>query len=222
MAQLWLTPTVQLVLSEITGSATGTITGSHDECGGSYTESWTFTDECSRTITATRTITVDPAPQAVFAPVSNTTIACGSAPPVGTALAYTNSATGACEITGSATGTITGSHDECGGSYTESWTFTDECSRVITATRTITVLPAPVAAFAATLPSLVVRRLLLEQLWLTPTVQLALVKSPVPQLEPSLAATTSAAVLILKAGRSLMTVQGSLRRPEPLRSFRLR
>ena len=135
---------------EITGFVTSTITGSHDECGGSYLESWTFTDDCSRTITASRTITVDPAPMAVFAATSNTTIACGSAPPTPTSLAYTNSASGACIISGSVTSTISGSHDECGGSYTESWTFTDDCSRTITASRTITVGPAPVAVFATT------------------------------------------------------------------------
>ncbi|MCG7858908.1 SprB repeat-containing protein, partial [Flavihumibacter sediminis] len=43
----------------------GVITGSHDECGGTYTETWTFTDDCNRTITATRDIVVEPAPAAV-------------------------------------------------------------------------------------------------------------------------------------------------------------
>jgi sarcosine oxidase delta subunit len=135
---------------EISGSATGVISGGHTECGGSYTETWTYLDDCARTITTSRTITVDPAPAAVFAPTMNTTIACGAAPPVGTSLSYTNSETGACEISGSTTGVITGSHTECGGSYTETWTFIDDCARTITASRTITVDPAPMAVFAAT------------------------------------------------------------------------
>ncbi|MCG7858897.1 hypothetical protein MD537_18110, partial [Flavihumibacter sediminis] len=129
----------------ISGTVTGVITGSHDECGGTYTETWTFTDDCNRTITATRDIVVEPAPAATFAPVANTTQACGAAP-VGTPLAYTNNAADpSCLISGTVTGVITGSHDECGGTYTETWTFTDDCNRTITATRDIVVEPAPAA-----------------------------------------------------------------------------
>src|SRR5690606_15007747 len=124
--------------------------GTHTECGGSYIESWTYTDDCGRTITASRTITVDPAPAAVFAATSNDTIACGAAPPTGTVLSYTNGETGACLISGSVMGVITGTHDECGGSYTETWTFVDDCSRTISTSRTITVDPAPMAVFAVT------------------------------------------------------------------------
>ncbi len=135
---------------EISGSVTGTINGSHTECGGTYTETWTYTDDCARTITTSRTITVDPAAEAAFAPTTDINIACGSAPPTGTSLSYTNGASGACEISGSVTGTIIGSHTECGGTYTETWTYTDDCGRTITASRTITVDPAAEAAFAPT------------------------------------------------------------------------
>jgi hypothetical protein len=134
---------------EISGSVTGTISGSHTECGGSYIETWTFTDACNRMIAHSRTITVNPAPAAVFAAVSDITIDCNAAPPVGTSLSYTNGETGTCAINGSVTGTISGTYDECGGSYTESWSFLDACGRTINASRTITVSPAPVAAFAA-------------------------------------------------------------------------
>src|SRR5690606_5411841 len=136
---------------EISGSVTGQLSGSHDECGGSYTETWTFTDNCGRTISHSRTISVDPAPQAQFAATSNITISCVAANSLtGSSLSYTNGDAGVCEITGTATGSLSGSHDECGGSYTETWTFTDNCGRTSTQSRTITVEPAPQAQFAST------------------------------------------------------------------------
>ena len=138
----------------IEGSVDGQISGSYTECGGTYTESWSFTDECDRTITHSRTITVEPASQAAFAtPLpGDITIACGQAPPSGTPLAYTNGESGECLIEGSVDGQISGSYTECGGTYTESWSFTDECDRTITHSRTITVEPASQAAFATPLP----------------------------------------------------------------------
>src|SRR5690606_13011678 len=96
----------------ISGSTIGVITGSHDECGGSYTETWTFTDNCGRTSTQSRTISVDPAPQAQFAATSNITISCVAANSLtGSSLSYTNGDAGVCEITGTATGSLSGSHD---------------------------------------------------------------------------------------------------------------
>jgi len=53
---------------------------------------------------------------------------------------------GTCSISGTITGVITGSHDACGGTYTETWTFpsADNCSRGdVVRSRTITVPPAP-------------------------------------------------------------------------------
>src|SRR5690606_33583064 len=133
---------------EISGSVTGQLSGSHDECGGSYTETWTFTDNCGRTISHSGTISVDPAPQAQFAATSNITISCVAANSLtGSSLSYTNGDAGVCEITGTTTGSLSGSHDECGGSYTETWTFTDNCGRTSTQSRTITVSPAPQASF---------------------------------------------------------------------------
>jgi hypothetical protein len=64
-----------------------------------------------------------------------------------TDLSYTNNETGSCEISGTVPGVLAGSFDECGGTQTITWTFTDECGRTITHVQTITIEPAPIAAF---------------------------------------------------------------------------
>jgi hypothetical protein len=136
----------------IEGTVTGVIAGAFDECGGTLTQTWTFTDICNRTITHVQTITVEPALPAVFidAP-SDGTITCADAisysvTPVN--LAYSNGAgTGACLIEGEVTGVIAGTFDECGGALTQTWTYTDDCGRTITHVQNITVEPALPAVF---------------------------------------------------------------------------
>src|SRR5690606_9817810 len=134
---------------EIAGSAPGTLAGSFEECGGTQTITWTFTDNCGRTITHTQNITIDPAPQAAFVnPPGDITLTCDDAQNFTvTDLNYTNNETGNCEIAGSAPGTLAGSFDECGGSQTITWTFTDDCGRTVTHAQNITIDPAPQAAF---------------------------------------------------------------------------
>jgi len=134
---------------EISGTSnSSTFSATPGACGGTVTETWTATDACGRTLTSvSRTITVDPAPQAQFAAVSDITVSCNaSLPPTGTTLSYTNGESGGCLISGSATGVVTGSYTTCGDMFTETWTFTDACSRTSTQSRTITVVsPAPVS-----------------------------------------------------------------------------
>ncbi|MDG5492885.1 T9SS type A sorting domain-containing protein, partial [Psychroserpens sp. SPM9] len=133
---------------EISGSVEGQLSGSYTECGGTLEVDWTYTDDCDRTITAKKTITVLPAPQAEFNSVQDIQIECELASQyIVTSLAYTNGGTGACEISGSVEGQLSGTYDECGGTLYVDWTFTDECDRTITARKTITVLPAPAAEF---------------------------------------------------------------------------
>jgi hypothetical protein len=50
----------------ISGQVLGLITGSYDECGGTLTQTWTFTDDCDRQIQYIQTITIEPAPTAAF------------------------------------------------------------------------------------------------------------------------------------------------------------
>src|SRR5436305_14092304 len=80
----------------ITGTSnTSTLSAAPGPCGGSITETWTATDACGRVIApVTRTITVNPAPAAVFtAPPADVTVACDLIPAVPT-VNYTNSASG--------------------------------------------------------------------------------------------------------------------------------
>src|SRR6185369_1787224 len=120
--------------------------------GGTVTETWTATDACGRTITASRVITVNPAPAPTFTtPPTNITVACGAIPAV-SSLAYSNGGTGTCLISGNATSTQTAAPGVCGGTVTETWTATDACGRTITASRVITVNPATAPTFAAVAP----------------------------------------------------------------------
>uniref|UniRef100_UPI001F3C0445 T9SS type A sorting domain-containing protein n=1 Tax=Membranihabitans maritimus TaxID=2904244 RepID=UPI001F3C0445 len=137
----------------ISGQVMSTISGSHDECGGSYTESWTFTDECNRTINGSRTITVNPAPEPEFDEVENITIDCSEGIPQSTQLTYDNGMEGACAISGVVTSTIEelngnnlaaqvetrGISAICPRIFVERWSFTDGCNRTISASRTITM-----------------------------------------------------------------------------------
>ncbi|PHI19832.1 hypothetical protein CEQ90_10590 [Lewinellaceae bacterium SD302] len=133
----------------ISGSVATVQSGSSDICGGTITNTWNFTDECGRPITHVQTITVDPAPVAAFInPPANQTVSCANiptAPPP--ALSYTNGATGSCEIAGSVPAVESGGADACGGTITYTWEYVDNCGRPITHVQTITVEPAPVAAF---------------------------------------------------------------------------
>jgi hypothetical protein len=134
---------------EISGTVPGVLAGSFDECGGTQTITWTFTDECGRTITHVQTITIEPAPIAAFVnPPADIFISCDDLQNYTvTDLSYTNNETGSCEISGTVPGVLAGSFDECGGTQTITWTFTDDCGRTITHVQTITIEPAPIACF---------------------------------------------------------------------------
>ena len=135
----------------IAGTELGVITGTFDECGGTLTQTWTFSDACN-SISATQTLTVQPAPAPVFDPVTPLTITCAEADAlVATNLNYTNGESGACAIAGTELGVITGTFDECGGTLTQTWTFSDGCNS-ITATQVLTVQPAPAPVFDPVTP----------------------------------------------------------------------
>ena len=135
----------QIDSCEISGDVEATVTGSSDECGGSFTYEWTFTDECNRTISHTQEITVEPAAEPDWVdPPASETLTCDDLPlPTPPDLEYTNGESGDCEISGVVSPAIDGTVDLCGGSVTYTWDFTDVCGNSITHTQTITVEPVP-------------------------------------------------------------------------------
>jgi gliding motility-associated-like protein len=132
----------------ITGTVPAVITGSADLCGGTITNTWTFTDPCGRQTTHVQTVTVTPVPAATFQnPPASITVDCANIPTSAPPLSYTNGLTGACAITGSVPAVMTGSANLCGGTITFTWTFTDVCGRTITHVQNVTATPVPTATF---------------------------------------------------------------------------
>ncbi len=127
----------------ISGSIAGSVIGSPNPCGTTVTHRWEFTDICGRTITYNQQITIEEAPEPAFTSLPDDIIVdcdavSGSVP----SLAYTNGANGICAITGNVNGIQSGSYNECGGSISYSWTFTDACNRTISHSQNVTVNPA--------------------------------------------------------------------------------
>ncbi|MCZ2338141.1 MAG: hypothetical protein LC127_08055, partial [Chitinophagales bacterium] len=134
----------------IAGSEVPVRTGSVTDCQGVYTYTWTFSDNCGRTIQHVRTVTIVPPAEAQFInPPANTTLNCIDAPDLSNppVLSYTNNLTGTCEISGSVPATITDNSNGCQGSYQLVWEFTDNCGRSIQHTQIITVNPPDEPAF---------------------------------------------------------------------------
>ncbi|HRG65926.1 MAG TPA: hypothetical protein PLV12_08975, partial [Saprospiraceae bacterium] len=119
-------------------------------CGGTITATWTFTDFCGRTSTATKVVTVQPAPLAAFSGVPpDITVACGDLVNTPISINYSNNLAGACGISGSVQNVRNGTVSYCGGTLQDVWVFTDPCGRTISASRLITLLPAPPPAFTS-------------------------------------------------------------------------
>ncbi|WP_425075163.1 hypothetical protein [Psychroserpens sp. S379A] len=129
----------------ISGSLEPVQTNNFDECGGTITVTWDGEDICGNLLSASQTITVDPAPMAEFInPSPSIEVACDLADDyIVNDLDYSNGLEGTCGINGSVPGVLSGSYDACGGTLYVDWKFVDACGREIEYTKTITVLPAP-------------------------------------------------------------------------------
>ena len=109
--------------------------------GGIFIRTWTATDACGYSTSASQTITVLPAPKAQFDEPVDFTIDCGAlanfqAP----TLHYSNNVDGgACEISGDAPGTFEPFVGSC-GSFVINYEFIDECDYKIEASLTVTVV----------------------------------------------------------------------------------
>ncbi|MBK8625967.1 MAG: hypothetical protein IPN86_10515 [Saprospiraceae bacterium] len=121
----------------------------HIDCNGAYIYMWEFMDDCGRTITHSRTVTVVPPPAAAFVnPPASETVSCENAPDETTpiVLSYTNNGVIPCLIAGdvSATPTVQENPD-CSKVLTYLWEYTDNCNRPITHTKVVNVDPPLVA-----------------------------------------------------------------------------
>ena len=130
-------PNVTLTFNDVTTAGA---------CAGSYsvTRTWTATDECGNTSTATQTINVeDVTPPTISALPGATTINCDATPSWDTP-----TATDLCDPNVTLTFNDVTTAGACAGSYsvTRTWTATDECGNTSTATQTINVedVTAPV------------------------------------------------------------------------------
>lgn len=140
-------------LCEIMGSVDAVQTGSYDVCGGTLTNSWEFTDDCGRLISYVQTITVEPAPEAVFTTLpEDITIGCDEIPPSPPALDYENGNSGTCEIIGSVDPEVNDNSNSCGGEIEYMWQYTDACGRTISHAQLITIEEAPEASYT-TMPA---------------------------------------------------------------------
>ena len=119
----------------------------HSVPGGSITVTYTGVDDCGNALTGSATIPVTPAPPATLTlPTLPATLDCAAAAAYTTApdATYTNGATGACENSGTISGTVTATWNLCaGGSITVTYTGVDDCGNALTGSATIPVTPAP-------------------------------------------------------------------------------
>jgi hypothetical protein len=136
---------------------TGTIAGTDaalvgNACGGTITRTWTYTNPCGNSVTATQVITINDIQNPVMAaPPAAVTVQCIGDVPAMTNLGYTDN----CDVAGTVAGTDGAqAGNNCGGTIIRTWTWTDACGNVSTpVTQIITindniapVLAAPPAA----------------------------------------------------------------------------
>jgi gliding motility-associated-like protein len=132
----------------ISGSVNAVQSGSANLCGGVIQFTWTFTDQCGRTITHIQTYIVNQVPVAQFInPPPSQTITCEQIPAGAPVLNFTNGLSGNCAITGSVPATQSGGADLCGGVIQYTWNYTDPCGRIIQHVQVLTVTPVPIGQF---------------------------------------------------------------------------
>jgi gliding motility-associated-like protein len=106
-------------------------------CGGTIIRTWTRTDACGNTGTATQTITInDNIPPVFSAPPANITVQCIGDVPAMTSLNWTDNCDGAGSVTGTDAALVGGT---CGGTITRTWTYIDACGNAASVNQTITI-----------------------------------------------------------------------------------
>ena len=109
----------------ISGVSTAVVSGNYDVCGGSLIYTWSFVDDCGRSISYSQNITVDPAPDPAFInPPGDLTIGCNDTYNGADILDYTNGASGVCELFGA----IIPIESQTDNIITNTWEFELPCS----------------------------------------------------------------------------------------------
>jgi gliding motility-associated-like protein len=129
----------------ISGSITPTISGGFDQCGGEIVYIWEGTTQCGYDLFFQQTITVLPAPQAIFQnlPPASIDISCAEALQAAPTLTYTNNLSGQCAISGTSNAQVSNNYNVCGGTITRTWSFTDVCGRNTSYVQNVTVGASP-------------------------------------------------------------------------------
>src|SRR5688500_7237630 len=118
------------------GTVIGTDSAPVGTCPTIITRTWTFTDSCGNSSLVTQLITVTDTVAPVFAaPPAPISVQCISDVPPIVSLAYTDN----CNAPGSVMGTDSAPVGNCPAVITRTWTFTDSCGNVSTATQLITI-----------------------------------------------------------------------------------
>ncbi|MFT4601428.1 MAG: hypothetical protein ACI857_001608, partial [Arenicella sp.] len=116
-------------------------------CGGAVTRTYRITDDCNNTVEVTQVITIDDTTDPVFAAApAALTVECIGDVPAMTNLAYTDNCDANNNVAG-VDGALVGG--TCGGTITRTWTYTDVCGNVGTATQVITIDDTTDPVFAA-------------------------------------------------------------------------
>jgi large repetitive protein len=104
-------------------------------CGSTMTRTWSVTDDCGNTTTDTQVITiVDTTPPALSGVPASLTVACNAIPAVSNVTA-TDNCTSNVEVVFAQAAT-----SGCPYTITRTWTATDACGNVATASQTVTVI----------------------------------------------------------------------------------
>src|SRR6187551_2477122 len=130
---------------DVAGSVTGSDSAPSGTCPAVITRTWTFTDACGNPATASQLITVLDKTAPVFAtPPANVTVECIGDVPAMTTLGYTDN----CDAPGSVTGSDSAPAGTCPAVITRTWSFTDACGNIATASQLITVFDKTAPVFA--------------------------------------------------------------------------
>ncbi|MBK8370957.1 MAG: gliding motility-associated C-terminal domain-containing protein [Saprospiraceae bacterium] len=126
----------------IQGQVLSTESGNYTACGGTMFNSWTYTDQCNRTISYQRQITVLPANDPEFLnPPADITLACDVPVPPPNPIRFNNNSSGICNIFGQVSPVVSVN----GNVTTFTYTWVHPCTgNILQHIRNITSPPDPI------------------------------------------------------------------------------